>query len=67
VSLFSFWFNEQSIDESEVWGLVCVLSFSKVLFTNVDALAFGTHIQNRDFILVDFYFDDYEVVFPILI
>ena len=48
VSLFSFCFDDLSIGESGVlksptiivWGSMCVLSFSKVSFMNVDALAF---------------------------
>ena len=49
VSLFSFCFNDLSIGESGVlksptiivWGSMCVLSFSKVSFMNLGALAFG--------------------------
>jgi hypothetical protein len=49
VSLFSFCFHDQSIPESGVlksptiivWGVMCALSFSKVSFMNVGALAFG--------------------------
>ena len=50
VSLFSFYFHDLSIAESGVlkfptiivWGAMCALSFSKVSFMNVGALAFGT-------------------------
>jgi hypothetical protein len=49
VSLFSFCFHDLSIAESGVlkspiiimWGAMCALSFSKVSFMNVGALAFG--------------------------
>ena len=49
VSLFSFCFHDLSIAESGVlksptiivWGVMCALSFSKVSFMNVGALAFG--------------------------
>jgi hypothetical protein len=49
VSLFSFCFHDLSIAESGVlksptvivWGTMCALSFSKVSFMNVGALAFG--------------------------
>ena len=49
MSLFSFCFHDLSIAESGVlksptiivWGVMCALSFSKVSFMNVDALAFG--------------------------
>jgi hypothetical protein len=49
VSLFSFCFHDLSIAENEVpkfptiivWGVMCALSFSKVSFMNVGALAFG--------------------------
>ena len=49
VSLFSFCFQDLSIDESGVFKshtiivccIMCALSFSKVSFMNVDALAFG--------------------------
>jgi hypothetical protein len=49
MSLFSFCFQDLSIDESGVlkfptiivWGVKCVLSFTKVSLMNVDALAFG--------------------------
>jgi hypothetical protein len=52
VPLFSFCFNELSISESGmlksptiiVWGLMCVLSFTKVSFMNVGATAFGAEI-----------------------
>ena len=48
VSLFSFCFQDLSIDESRVlksptiimWGVMCTLSFCKVSFMNVDACAF---------------------------
>jgi hypothetical protein len=47
--LFSFGFQDLSIDESVVlksptiivWGIMCAFSFSKVFLMNVDALAFG--------------------------
>jgi hypothetical protein len=50
VSLFSFYFPDLLIDESEVLkspttivsGAMCALSFTKVSFMNVGALAFGT-------------------------
>jgi hypothetical protein len=49
VSLFTFCFHDLSIDESGVlksptiivWSVICGLSFSKVSFMNVGALAFG--------------------------
>jgi ABC-type branched-subunit amino acid transport system permease subunit len=49
VSLFSFCFNDLYIGESGVlkysttvvWGSMCVLSFSKVSFMNLGAVAFG--------------------------
>jgi hypothetical protein len=49
VFLFSFCFQDLSIDDSGglesptiiVWGTMCALSFSKVPFMNVGALAFG--------------------------
>jgi hypothetical protein len=49
VSLFSFCFQDLSIDESGVLksptiivcGAMCVLSFTKVSSINVDSLAFG--------------------------
>jgi hypothetical protein len=49
VSLFSFCFYDLSIVESVMlnsptiimWGVMCALSFSKVSFRNVGALAFG--------------------------
>ena len=49
VFLCSFCFQDLSIDESGVlksptiivWGVMCALSFSKVSFMNVGALAFG--------------------------
>jgi len=49
MSLFNFCFHDLSIDESGVlkspiiivWGAMCALSFSKVSFMNVGALAFG--------------------------
>ena len=42
------------------------LSFSNVSLMNVGALAFcGIDIQNGDIIMVDFYFHEYEVSFPI--
>ena len=48
MSLFSFYFNDLSIEESgvlkspiiTVWDSMCVLSFSKVSFMNVGAHAF---------------------------
>ena len=48
VSLFCFWFNDLSISETGVlkaptifvWGSMCVLSFSKVSFMNLGAVAF---------------------------
>jgi hypothetical protein len=51
-SLFSFCFHNLSIDESRVlksptiivWGTMCALSFNKVSFMNVSALAFGAQI-----------------------
>ena len=70
MSLFSFCFDNLTISESGmksptiiVWGLMCVLSFSKVSFMNVGALTFGVNVKNGDFLLVDFPFDDYEVFF----
>jgi hypothetical protein len=52
VSLFSFCFRDLSIAESGVLksptiivlGVICALSFSKVFFMNVGALAFGTYM-----------------------
>ena len=49
VSLFTFYFPDQSIEESEVLksstmivlGKMCALSFSKVSLMNKGALAFG--------------------------
>jgi hypothetical protein len=49
VSLFSFCFQDPSIDESGVlkspniivFGPMCALSFTTVSLINVDALAFG--------------------------
>jgi hypothetical protein len=49
VSLFSFCFQDLSIDESVVLkfptiivcGAMCALSFTKVSLMNVDALVFG--------------------------
>ena len=49
MSLFSFYFPDQSIEESGVLessiiivlGAMCVLSFSKVSFMNEGALEFG--------------------------
>ena len=49
MSLFSFCFNDLSIGESRLLkcptiigsGSMCVLSFNKVSFMNVGALAFG--------------------------
>ena len=49
MSLFSFCFNDLYIGESGVlksptiivWDSMCVLSFSKVSFINLGALAFG--------------------------
>ena len=50
MSLFCFCFHDLSIGESGVlkspaiivWSSVCVLSFSKVSFMNLGALAIGT-------------------------
>ena len=52
MSVFSFCFNDLSIGDSGmlksptiiVWTLVWYLSFSKVSFTNVFALAFGVYM-----------------------
>ena len=52
MSLFSFCFHDLSIDESLVWksstiivcSAMCALSFSKVSFMNVGALAFGAQM-----------------------
>ena len=45
---------------------MCDLSFSNVSFTNASALEFGVlDVQNWDVILVDFYFDEFEVSFSI--
>jgi hypothetical protein len=52
VSLFSFCFSDLSIGDIEVsksptiivFGSMCVLSFSKVSFMNVAALAFGAQM-----------------------
>jgi hypothetical protein len=52
VTLFSFCFDDLSITESVVlksptiilWGVKCALSFSKVSFMNVGALAFGAKV-----------------------
>jgi hypothetical protein len=49
VSLFSLCFHDLSVAEGGVlkshtiivWGAMCALSFSKVSFINVGALAFG--------------------------
>jgi hypothetical protein len=55
VSLFSFCFHDLSIAESEVlksptlivWGSMYALSFTKISFMNVGALAFGAlDVQN---------------------
>jgi hypothetical protein len=54
VSLFSFCFHDLSIGENRVLksptiivlGLMCVLSFSKVSFMNVGALALRHNVQN---------------------
>ena len=71
--LFSFCFHDLSIDESGVlksptiivWGAMCALSFTKVSLVNVAALAFSIDIQNWEFLLEDFTFDEYEV--PLLV
>ena len=50
MSLFSFCFQDLSIDENgvlkspiiTVWGAMCALSFTIVSLMNMDALAFGT-------------------------
>ena len=74
MSLFSFYFYDLSIDESGmlksptiiVWSTMCALSFSKVSFMNMVALAFWSiDVKNWEFILVDFSFDEYEVSFLI--
>ena len=52
MSLFFFCFYDLYIAESDVlksptiilWGAMCALSFSKVSFMNVGALAFGAKI-----------------------
>ena len=50
-----------------MWESMCVLSFSKVSFANVGALAFEHRcLGDWELILVDFSFDEYEVFFPIL-
>ena len=67
MSLFSFCFHDLSIDESDVlksptiimWGAMCALSFTKVSLMNV------ADIQNWEFLLEDFTFDEYEV--PLLV
>ena len=49
MSVFSFYFNDLSIDENRVlksptyifWGSMCVLSFSKDSFMNLCAIEFG--------------------------
>jgi hypothetical protein len=47
---------------------MCVLSFSKVSFMNVAALAIGgIDDQNWDFLLVDLSFEEYEGSFLILL
>ena len=41
---------------------MCVLSFNKVSFTNVGALAlWGIDVQDQDLLLVEFPFDEYKV------
>jgi hypothetical protein len=50
ISLLSFCLDDLSNSEngvlksptSNVWGLMCDLSFSNIYFTNVHALVFGT-------------------------
>jgi len=50
------------------WDTRCVLSFSKVSFVNVDVLAFGAKMFRIEiFFLVDFPFDEYEVLFLIML
>ena len=70
MSLFIFCYHDLSIDESGVlksptiivWGAMCALRFTKVSLMNVAALAFWSiDIQNWEFLLEDFTFDEYEV------
>jgi hypothetical protein len=44
---------------------MCAMSFIHISFTNVGTFAFGENVQNWDFILADFSFDEYEVSFSI--
>jgi hypothetical protein len=44
---------------------MCALSFSKVSFMYVSVLALDINVQDWDFFLVDFSFDEHEVSFPI--
>ena len=48
-----------------MWAPLCVLSFSKVSFMTVAALAFRHRCSELRISLVDFSFDDYEVSFLI--
>jgi hypothetical protein len=46
-----------------VWGTMCALSFTIVSLLNVDAFPFGAlGIQNWEFLLEDFNFDEYELL-----
>ena len=70
MSLFSFCFQDLSIDESGmlkfptiiVWSVMCVLSFIKVSLMNVETLAFGAQnfrIESSSWQV--FFFGEYEV------
>ena len=48
-----------------VWGAMCALSFTEISLMNVDPCIWSIDIQNWEFILEDFTFDEYEV--PILV
>ena len=70
MSLFSFYFNDLSIGESGVLksptiimrSSMCVLSFSKISFMDVGALAFGVYMLRIETLFFGgfFSFDGYE-------
>ena len=73
--LFSFSFNNLFIDEGGIYHYYCVgfvfLSFSKILCFFFFECGYSSiceiDVQNLNFILVDFYFDEYEVPVPLLL
>ena len=74
--LFSFSFHNLSIGESRIlkspsvilWGAMCDLSFSEVTFYEYGCpRIWSINVQNWEFPLVDFSFDEYEVSVPIFL